>query len=161
MEGLSPVYSYNGSVLKTGGWQILGSDATDNIVFDTQKNGYRLPTVREWEWAARGGSSSQGFTYSGSNDLNAVAWYSSNAGGATQPVGTKMANEIGLYDMSGNAMEWCWDRTGIGRYARGGTWNSLANEYVSNNQLGNWLPSVGNFWNNQGDFGFRLARNAQ
>lgn len=48
MEGLSPVYSYNGSVLRNGGWQVLGSDATDNIGFDTQKNGYRLPTIKEW-----------------------------------------------------------------------------------------------------------------
>jgi formylglycine-generating enzyme required for sulfatase activity len=161
MEGLSPVYSYNGGVLRTGGLQLLGSDASDNITFDTQKNGYRLPTIKEWEWAARGGKSSMGYTYSGSNDINAVAWYSANAGGATHPVGTKLPNEIGIFDMSGNTMEWCWDRVGIGRYARGGTWNNSVGQWLGNNQVGNWLPSVGNFWDNQGDFGFRLARNPQ
>jgi formylglycine-generating enzyme required for sulfatase activity len=146
--------------LRAGSWQILGSDATDNIVFDAQKNGYRLPTIREWERAARGASSSQGYSFSGSNDLNSVAWYVANAGGATHAVGTKLANELGLYDMSGNAMEWCWDRIGIARYARGGTWNSSQNEYLSTSQHGNWLPSVDNFWDNQGDFGFRIVRNA-
>ncbi len=159
MEGLSPVYSYNGGVLKTGGWQVLGSDASDNITFDTQKNGYRLPTIKEWEWAARGGISSMGYTYSGSNDINAVAWYGANAGGTTHPVGNKLPNEIGIFDMTGNTMEWCWDRVGIGRYARGGTWNNSVGQWLAVNQVGNWLPSVANFWDNLGDFGFRLARN--
>lgn len=111
------------------------------------------------ERAAIGGNYSMGYTYSGSNDINAVAWYNANAGGATHPVGTKLANELGIFDMSGNAMEWCWDRVGIGRYARGGTWNNSVGQWLANNQLGNWLPSVGNFWDNQGDFGFRLVRN--
>jgi len=159
MEGLAPVYSYNGTVLRTGGWQILGSDATDNIVNDANKNGYRLPTISEWEWAARGGISTKGYTYSGGNDANLVAWYSANSGNATHAVGTKAPNELGIYDMSGNAMEWCWDRRGIGRCARGGTWN-LSSESLANNQLGVWVPSVGNFWDNLGDFGFRLARSA-
>ena len=159
MEGLAPVYSYNGTVLRTGGWQILGSDATDNIVNDANKNGYRLPTISEWEWAARGGISTKGYTYSGGNDANLVAWYSANSGNATHAVGTKAPNELGIYDMSGNAMEWCWDRRGIGRCARGGTWN-LSSESLANNQLGVWLPSVGNFWDNLGDFGFRLARSS-
>ena len=159
MEGLAPVYSYNGTVLRTGGWQILGSSATDNIVNDANKNGYRLPTIREWEWAARGGISTKGYTYSGGNDVDLVAWYSSNSGNATHAVATKAPNELGIYDMSGNATEWCWDRGGIGRYARGGTWNSLSSEWLANSQLGTWLPSVGNFFNDSGDFGFRLARN--
>jgi len=159
MEGLSPVYSYNGTVLRTGGWQILGSVASDNIVSGYEKNGYRLPSIAEWEWAARGGVLSKGYTYSGSNVADLVAWYGANSGNATHQVAAKSPNELGIFDMSGNAMEWCWNRIGNGRYARGGTWNNLVSEYLANNQLGNWLPSVGNFWNNLGDFGFRVARN--
>ena len=73
---------------------------------------FRLPTEAEWEFAARGGNKSQGYTYPGSNNLNEVAWYQSNAGGKTHVVGTKKANELGLYDMSGNVFEWIQDYYG-------------------------------------------------
>ena len=96
---------------------------------------FRLPTEAEWEFAARGGNSSKGYEYAGSNDINEVAWYSSQQ---TQPVGQKKANELGLYDMSGNVWEWCSDwygeygtiavtnpqgpSTGSSRVLRGGSW---------------------------------------
>ena len=154
-EGLTPVYQNgNGATYKTG--QVAPT-------VNASANGYRLPREKEWEWAARGGVASQGYTYSGSNDINAVAWYSSNSwyasntGGASKAVGTKLANELGIYDMSGNAFEWCFDLVDstTSRKTRGGWFGGPATS-CNFNFSANSAPDFRNF-----SRGFRLARNSE
>lgn len=101
---------------------------------------FRLPTEAEWEYAAKGGKKSQGFKYSGSNRINDVAWYDGNSGNRSHPVGRKLPNELGIYDMTGNVAEWCSDW--YGNYSS----NSQANPKGPSN--GKYRISRGGNWCN-------------
>ncbi|TVQ77757.1 MAG: formylglycine-generating enzyme family protein [Flavobacteriales bacterium] len=132
----------------------------------TEKN-YRLPTEAEWEYAARGGQAANATRYAGGGDLQVVAWYKSNSGMQTQQVGRKEANELGIYDLSGNVWEWCADwygkyaageihdpqgaRSGTYRILRGGSWLSLPKRCRVSNRDYNKPQSRG------GDSGFRVV----
>ena len=154
-EGLAPVYRISGS----------------RVEADWSADGYRLPTEAEWEFAARGGTQSQGYLFAGGDDLASVGWYR-NTSNAPQPVGQLQPNELGIFDMSGNVWEWVWDvyapypanaqtnptgpDAGPRRVSRGGSFAYDPNRARTTNRSAEGrhapLPYAQ-------DLGFRLARN--
>jgi len=152
-EGLTPAYTISGT----------------NVSWNKNANGYRLPTEAEWEYAARGGHQAGGYNiYAGSDNINSVAWYRSNSGSKSHPVGGKQANELGIYDMSGNVWEWCWDwygsypsgsvtdpagpSSGSDRVHRGGSWTRRAGRCRTAYRDGNYPTRRYDF------VGFRVVR---
>lgn len=150
------------------GLQKAYSGSGNDISCDFTSNGYRLPTEAEWEYAARGGNKSEGYKYSGSDDLDQVGWNDDNSIDRTEEVGSKQPNEMGIYDMSGNIREWCWDwydnyssssqtdpvnsNSGTNRVLRGGSWFSNAGD-CRVAYRGNSSPEL-----RHSNYGFRLAR---
>jgi formylglycine-generating enzyme required for sulfatase activity len=159
MERVTPVYQVKGRVYKNGDFGRKGSDI---VKLKSGGRGYRLPTEAEWEWAARGGKKSNGYTFAGSNDVNAVAWIRENANGKPHPVGVKQSNELGLHDMSGNVWERCWDLLPNNhRRIRGGNWGPFGDwGWISSREYNpNWTyywPELRN-----GGMGFRLVRSSE
>lgn len=153
-EGLVPAYRASGATYRTGDF---GYNGTLEVTMDSRANGYRLPTEAEWEWAARGGSTDGGFTYSGSNVLDEVAWYWNNSSDGTKTVSTKAANELGLHDMSGNVWEWCQDIAAYGYYPRrrGGSAGSVDDVCAVSHRGFSYYPD-----GRITSIGFRVARNA-
>ncbi|HPH02891.1 MAG TPA: SUMF1/EgtB/PvdO family nonheme iron enzyme [Spirochaetota bacterium] len=155
-EGLTPAYSRSGA----------------EYVCNFAANGYRLPTEAEWEYAARGGAAGANElvpqVYSGSDAIDDVAWYGRSSSEGTASVGQKRPNQLGLYDMSGNVLEWCWDwygsyesgaatnprgaSSGSYRVRRGGSWiNDASGVRVADR---NCLAPTHRFFN----LGFRVVR---
>ncbi len=101
-----------------------------------------------------GGLQTHGYTYSGSNNVDDVAWYDENSSGTTHEVGTKLPNELGIYDMSGNVWEWCWDIWGgIYRVFRGGCWDNYAYYCTFSYRYYFYATYSGSY------LGFRVCRN--
>jgi len=197
LEGLTPVYTINGST-DPAQWESVplmkedfhlptNNTATwDAVTVNWNANGYRLPTEMEWMWAAMGADkdnpgkvNATGYNkkFAGSNGNNNIgdyAWYDKNSNNTTHPVGTKQPNELGLYDMSGNVWEWCWDwwtknypsgsttnykgaASGDDRVERGGSGDSYAWDSYANCSIfvsrGKYYPCVLGFF-----AGFRVVR---
>ena len=151
-EGLQPVYAVDGktSVRKWGykphNDDKIYAEITQNIFAD----GYRLPTVEEWQYAAKGG---ENYMYSGSDDIDKVAWYEGNSNDVVHPVAQKKPNGYGLYDMGGNVMEWCWDSYNYyRRYYCGGGWYADGFDCM----LGGRLHYYANV--RDSNLGFRIVR---
>ena len=164
-EGLTPCYTINSSTDPDDWGSIPDSTYHENwsswwaVTCDFTANGYRLPTEAEGEYAARGGNELSGYQYkyAGSDIIDEVAWYyTDNSDRKTHTVKSKKANGLGLYDMSGNVWEWCWDSYGSDyRYARGGSWLSSADDCTVSSKFCGIA-----YRNNTYHIGFRVVRTA-
>lgn len=163
-EGLKPCYSYKGTS-NVEKWKFLKEELLwwsdeewekwkKKLACNFNGDGYRLPTLEEWQYAAKGG---QEFKYSGSDNLDEVGWYYKNSEEKTHPVAQKKPNGYGLYDMSGNVREWCWDSDpnySDGRCSCGGGWNYYADRCVVGDK--SWDRAL----NTDSYLGFRIVRSS-
>lgn len=168
-EGLKPCYSYKENT-NAAQWGLDNNEMSDwsenkwkkfnkNFACDTTADGYRLPTVAEWQWAAMG---RQVFKFSGSDNLDEVGWYDKNSEEKTHPVAQKKPNGYGLYDMRGNVWEWCgdldeylWDSySSLNRCYCGRGWYFDAGRCEVGYEI--WLNASGT--NN--NLGFRIVRSS-
>lgn len=160
LENLTPVYSIKG----TTDDNLWGDSPTSynidwsSVSVDTSASGYRLPTRAEWIYSVRGGSNGNIYTYPGSNNINEVAWYLGNSAGIMYEVGTKLPNELGIYDMSGNVREYILNKDSIYDNVIGGNFSSTAYEcaILTYEKSTSGVPEELRY---QG-YGFRVARNA-
>jgi sulfatase modifying factor 1 len=174
-EGLKPYYNIDKNKKDPNNTSDI-DDIKWTVTINEESNGYRLPTELEWEYAADGGQMSMSYTYSGSNNVDEVAWYWQNSGDKylsglwnwgtmqqnncrTHPVGSKKSNELGFYDMSGNVREWCWDWYDSGgsdpyrgRILRGGGWVG-GRDYCSSSSRDASRANL-----TASDLGFRVCR---
>ena len=179
-EDLTPCYSISGNTdpSKWGTVPTSSNSTWNSVECNWNANGYRLPTEAEWEYAARAGDNTvDSLTYSGTRDVNKLgdyAWYYDSANDNTHEVGTKLPNAFGLYDMSGNVWEWCWNRyisgyggydttteggsdptgfsAGSDRVGRGGCWDS-SSDYCAVSFRSNYGPG-----SRSNGLGFRVVR---
>lgn len=152
----------------------LGGDAEYPNIADFRKTeGFRLPTELEWQWFARGGEvaiqdGTFNYTYSGSENIDEVAWYEKNSGNQTHDVGTKKPNQLGLYDCSGNVLEWCYDTDSSGYISEETSYIYDASQNRRRLKGGSWGSNTGiclvvcrdsdGSTNRSKDYGFRLVR---
>lgn len=154
LYGLELVYSVDGKT-NVSEWNYVSdteNSISGKIIQHKNANGFRLPTIKEWLYAAKGGSD---YIYSGSDNLDEVGWFSGNSEEKTQPVAQKKPNGYGLYDMSGNVWEWCWKSYGgIDSSCRcGGSWDS--DSFMCDLEVNNNFVIVDN---KHGLIGFRIVR---
>jgi len=173
-EGLKPYYNIDKDKKDPNNANDVDSIKW-TVTINAGANGYRLPTEAEWEYAAGGGQMSKSYTYSGSNNVDKVAWYWRNSGdeyltglwnwpviennnNKTKSVGGKESNELGLYDMSGNVREWCWDWHESNRTdSKGGVWKGggwIGASYCCNTSFRGSFEASGK----GPDQGFRVCR---
>ena len=174
-EGIIPCYIINDSTNPNYWGSIPNGTSSiwDEVTCDWDANGYRLPTEAEWEYAARGGTyNADNYIYSGSDSIDDVAWHNDNT---CHPIRTKAPNQLGIYDMSGNLYEWCWDWYDYNYYTTCNDLDTITNPYGASSSFlrvlrgGSWYLSSSDCsvesrsynmpGSNVSSRGFRIARN--